>query len=185
MSKEKKENQKVEGEQGIEVGRRGEEKTILAWESESRPFKKRGRDYYSTVLVLAILVGVIFFFIEGLMPVLLVASVVFVVFAVSKAEPRVIKHKITTRGVATEGGKFWWDELVTFWLEEKWGYDLVHILTLRRWPRRVLLVLPKSGEVSKKKAKEVLGSFLPLEKPEETGVDKVVKWLGEKIPLEG
>jgi len=99
--------------------RRGEEETLLEWESLERPYKERGRDFYSTVLVLGILIGIIFFFIEGLMPVLLVASVVFVVFVLSKSKPRKVSHKVTSRGIETEGNKYWWDELLVYWLEEK------------------------------------------------------------------
>lgn len=164
---------------------KGEERILLEWKSIERPFKERGRDFYSTVLVLAVLIGIILFFIEGLMPVLLVASVVFVVFVMSKAQPRVVEHKITTRGIETERNKFWWSELIVFWFEEKWGYDLVHVLTARNWPRQILLVLPESGEIEKEKVKEVLGNYLPLEKPQDSWLDKAVNWLGDKVPLDG
>jgi len=42
-----------------------------------------------------------------------------------------------------------------------------------------------SEEVEKEEVKEVLGRDLPLEKPPESWLDRVVDWLGEKVPLEG
>lgn len=158
----------------------GEEKVLYAWKSVERPFKKWGKEFYSTVIVLAVLVSIIFFFIEGLMPVLVIWAVVFMAWAISKTEPVTREHKITSKGIRTGGTLYRWETMWVYWLEEKWDKKLLRVL-LNKFPGQLVLVYDKNEE---KKIKKAMSRFLRLEKPEATWTDRVVKWFGEKVPLE-
>ena len=160
------------------------EKVLLSWEAEERLVQRKSRDFYSTVMVLAILVAIVFFFIEGIMPVLVVGAIVFVVFALTKTEPDRVKNVITERQIMTGTEKFPWGELINYWIEDKGDRKVLSVLTTRRFPAQLILVLPKDGEVDDKKVRQVVGQYLPWERPEETRLDRMVKWLGEKVPLE-
>ena len=61
-----------------------DDKVLVSWQSMQKPFRERSKDFYSTVLVLAVLVAIVLFFIEGIMPVLVVAAIVFVLFISTK-----------------------------------------------------------------------------------------------------
>lgn len=162
-----------------------EEKELFSWISPERVFKIRTKEFYSTILVLGVLVGIIFFFIEGIMPVLVVAAIVFVVFAISKTPPGMVAHKITSKGVRVAGDLVRWDELVMFWLEEKSKPGVLYFLTVRTFPRQLAMVLPsEETEVSSQKVKQELMKRLPMQQLPPSWVDKAVKWLGEKLPLE-
>ncbi len=160
-----------------------EEKVLIRWMSEERPFKARSREFYSTVLVLAILVAVIFFFIEGLMPVLLIGAIVFMVFAVSRTVPGQSEHVITDRGIYTGGQLYRFEEMRQFWFDSRWGKELVHVL-ISRWPGQLILVLPSDPKVTVGTLKQILGKYLTLEKPADTWLDKTTSWLNKKIPLD-
>ena len=93
-------------ERAIEIEEdEAEEKVLVSWKSLEKPIAKRGKDFYSTVLVLAVLVAIVLFFIEGIMPVLVVAAIVFVVFASSKAQPNMTDHMGTNKGSGQGGRK--------------------------------------------------------------------------------
>lgn len=158
----------------------GEEKVLYSWKSVERPFKKWNKEIYSTVMVFAVLVSIIFFFIEGLMLVFVVWAVVFMAWAISKTEPGIREHKITDKGIRTGGTLYRWEMMLVYWLEEKWDKKLLRVL-LRKFPGQLVLVYDKGEE---KKIREVMSRFLTLEKPEDTWTDRVVKWFGEKMPLE-
>ena len=158
----------------------GEEKVLHAWKSVERPHKKWSKEFYSTVIVLAVLVSIIFFFIEGVMPVLVIWAVVFMAWTMSKTEPELREHKITSKGVRTGGVLYKWEMMLVYWLEEKWDRKLLRVL-LRGFPGQLVLVYDREQE---KKIREVMSNFLTLEKPESTWTDRVVKWFGEKLPLE-
>lgn len=160
-----------------------EEKELLRWRSVERPFKTQSKEFFSTVLVLAVLVGIILFFIEGIMPVLVVAAIVFVIFVLGRTEPVEVEHVITNKGVITGGRKYDWEGMRSFWFSDKWGREVVHLLTRQQITGQIMMVLPEKG-LGREKLKEVLLAYLPLEKPEDSALDKTVKWLGEKLPLD-
>jgi len=162
----------------------GQERELLSWESEERLAIKKSRDFYSTMMVMAILVGIVLFFIEGIMPVLVVAAVAFVGFALINAQPRVVKHQITTKGVVTDSQRLVWEELGDYWIDEYEGRKTLHILTTKRWPPRLAMILPKKDGISENDIKKILSQYLQWEEPVTTRVDKMVDWFNRKVPLE-
>lgn len=158
-----------------------EEQQYMVWKADARVFKKRGKDFYSTVVVLAILISVILYFIEGLMPVLLVWSVVFVIWVTSKTPPNEVTHKITSWGIRTDDELYRYEEMTYFWFEEKWGKQMVRVLLKRFVPGQLMMVIDNDDV---EKVKRLLSQYLVLQKPKATWTDRAVKWLSEKIPLD-
>jgi hypothetical protein len=179
VSNRKKISSKVE-DQGVGEMDMGEEKILYSWKSVERPHKRWGKEFYSTVIVLAVLVSIVFFFIEGVMPVLVIWAVVFMGWAMSKTEPGMVGHEITSRGIRTGGKLYRWEIMRVYWFEDKWDKKLLKVL-LSKFPGQLVLVYGKSEE---KKVREAMGGFLPLEKPEDTWADRAVKWFTKKVPLE-
>lgn len=160
------------------------EKELLRWSSEDRPFKVRSREFYSTVLVLAALVGVIFFFIEGIMPVLLIAAIVFMIFAVSRTQPGMSEHVFTDKGIYTGGQLYHWEIMHQYWFTNKWGKDMLHIL-INRWPGQLIMLLPTNdSRLNIETLKKTIGGRLPLEKPADSWFDKAINWINQKVPLD-
>jgi len=158
-----------------------EEKVLFHWESDSRLFKPRGKDFYSTLVVLAILISIIMFFIEGVVPVFLIWSVVFVIWVLSKTPPAQVAHKITDWGIRTEDELYRFEEMANFWFEQKWNKFILRVLLLRRLPGQLVVIV---HEKDVDKIKELLGKRVILEKPKPTWSDRASKWLSEKVPLE-
>src|SRR5690348_12826115 len=94
-----------------------DDKVLVSWQSMQKPFRERSKDFYSTVLVLAVLVAIVLFFIEGIMPVLVVAAIVFVLFISTKTRPEIGEHSLNTQGVVTGGQKYLWSELFQYWID--------------------------------------------------------------------
>lgn len=158
-----------------------EEMDLLVWRAPERVQKERSKEFFSTVVVLALLVGLIMFFIEGLMPVLVIWAIVFAVWAVSKTPPLEVEHKLTTWGIRSANTLYRYSGMRQAWLEDKDGQRLLRV-ALARFPWQLnLIILPEQ----EKEIKRTLSAMqVPLLKPETTRVDRMVKWLGEKIPLE-
>ncbi len=158
-----------------------DEKVLLTWRSEERLYKTRGREFYSTIIVLAVLVSVILFFIEGIMPALVVWAVVFMIWATSKTPPIETEHQLTSWGIRTSGKLYRYSQMTIFWLEEKWNKTILRVLLLS-FPGQLLLLVNKEDEV---KIKKILSdNQVIMQKPEPSRMDNLVKWFGEKIPLE-
>lgn len=158
-----------------------DESVLLAWRSPERLFKARSREFYSTIVVLAFLLSVIMFFIEGVMPVLVIWAFVFVVYATTKTPPSEANHELTSWGIRTGGKLYRFNQMVVFWVEEKWGKSILRVI-LSNFPGQLVLIFNKEDEGLFKKT--LADKQVTMQKPEPSATDKAVKWLSEKIPLE-
>ena len=156
------------------------EKTLIEWESYERPHKVWTKEFYSSVIVIAFLVSVILFFIEGVMPVFVVWALVFMMWAMNRTEPLKTKNTMTTWGLRSVNKFYDYQIMSNFWLETKWGTRLLRI-NLFESPWHVVFVISKEIE---EKLKNDMSKVVPFMEPEPTAMDKFTKWLGEKVPLE-
>ncbi len=152
----------------------------MEWESYERPHKVWTKEFYSSVIVIAFLVSVILFFIEGVMPVFVVWALVFMMWAMNRTEPLKTKNTMTTWGLRSVNKFYDYQKMSNFWLETKWGTRLLRI-NLFESPWHVVFVISKEIE---EKLKSDMSKVVPFMEPEPTAMDKFTKWLGEKVPLE-
>ena len=153
---------------------------VFEWKAMDRPHKQWSKDFYSTVIVLAFLVSVIMFFIEGFLPVLVVWAAVFAMWQMNKVQPKEEEYAITVWGIRTKERTYRWEEMNTFWFEDKWGSRLLRVLT-SRVPWQLIVVIKKEDE---EQIKKIMIENVAYEVPKQTWIDKMVKWFGEKMPLE-
>jgi len=157
-----------------------EEKLLLEWDAYERPQKKWSKEFYSSVIVMAILASIIFYFIEGLMPVLVIWAMVFMLWAMSRTEPRIEKYALTSWGLRTTERTYRYESMATFWFETKWGGRLLRInLAGAPWHIVIVIDAAKEAQIRKFMIEKVI-----YQEPQVTWIDRLVKWLGDKIPLE-
>lgn len=156
------------------------EEVVIEWESLSRPFKKRGRQYYTTGVVIMVLISMILFFAQQFLPIAVVIAVGFLAYVLSVVPPGMIKHSFTTYGIRMEDQLYYWDELGRFWFSEKYGQRILHVET-NRFPWRLTILL---GELTEAEVTEILSEVLIKQKPEQTAFERASEWLQAKIPLD-
>lgn len=160
--------------------RNNEETILFEWESYERPQKKWSKEFYSSVIVMAFLASIILYFIEGIMPVLVIWAMVFMLWAMSRTEPRLEKYAISSWGLKTKERTYRFEEMTNFWFETKWGGRLMRI-NLARIPWHIVIVINSESE---DKIRKLMLQYIPYEEPAVTWIDRLVKWLGDKVPLE-
>lgn len=156
------------------------EETILEWKAPSRPFKKRNRQFYTTVAIITGLISLILFFAGQFLPIAVVIAVAFLAYVLSSVPPEEVTNKITTWGIHTEEKLYYWEEMGRFWLDEKFGQRLLHV-EIARFPGRLTVLLANQNEAD---LTQLLSEVLLNEKPKDTFYDKAAKWLQDKIPLD-
>lgn len=157
-----------------------EEEILFEWNSYERPRKKWSKEFYSSVIVMAFLASIILYFIEGVMPVLVIWAMVFMLWAMGRTEPRIEKYAISTWGLKTKERNYRFEEMNNFWFESKWGGRLMHI-NLVRVPWHIVIVINSETEDVIRK---LMLQAVVYQEPPVTSIDRLVKWLGDKIPLE-
>ena len=156
-------------------------KTLLDWEAPERPFKKREREFYTTVGSIIFLVCVILLFIKEFLLIMVLIALAFFVYVLSTVKPQPTKHVITNFGIETMGKKFSWDVLGTFWFDQKWDDEILYIENYMGFPTRLMLLL---GDQKKETIQKILEQYLIHERPEKTQIERAGEWLQKKVPLE-
>ncbi|MCL4440713.1 MAG: hypothetical protein M1609_09035 [Firmicutes bacterium] len=158
-----------------------QEETILTWKAPSRPYQKKQTQALTVPMIIAALVGLVLLVAGEWMIIAVVAALVFAYYAWTMVPPEQVDYAITTRGVRARDRVYEWKDLRRWWLEEKWGQELLVLEAPVEIMGRVVMPL---GEVSEEKIEKVMEKLLLKERPAETVLDRAGKWLGEKFPLE-
>lgn len=157
-------------------------KTLLSWTAPGRPFVPRGRQFYMTALLIALLIEVILFLFSEYLFMAVVASLVFVGFAFSLVPPRNFHYKISTEGVTVEDHFYLWNELYDFYFKRIEGRDILHIRTESFFPGELIISL---GEIHRDQIKHAMLPFLPFrETVKPTFSERGGDWLYKNFPLE-
>ncbi len=156
-------------------------KQLLAWKAPSRPFKKKDREYFTTIAAIVFLLVVILFFLKEWILIGVIVSLMFLTYALGTVAPGNEDYKITTRGVVVGERLYPWNQLTQFWFEDQAGIKVLSIATILNFPGQLHFVL---GEMEQTKVKQVVEKYLIFDKPKPTAVDKATEWLKKKFPLE-
>src|SRR3989344_3851621 len=159
-------------------GKQEAEKTLVEWTAPARPFKRRDRDFYITVVAIAGIFGLILFLVEGFLPVILIISLVFLFYVLSTVEPDKISYTITTRGIKIAARRTDWGVMGRFWFTKRFDSQLLVIETAV-FPGRLEVEVDPNQKTQIQKAVE---KYLTHEEDPASGLDRVANWLGSRLP---
>ncbi|MGD8744310.1 MAG: hypothetical protein PVJ52_01810, partial [Candidatus Woesebacteria bacterium] len=138
--KERKKERKEEEKAHPVYVKREPEETLIEWTAPARPFKRRNREFWVTVIAIVAVSGLVLFLIEGVMPVILIISLVFLFYILTTVEPDKIKYAITSRGVKIADKRTNWNLINRFWFGRRFESRLLVFETLSL-PGRLELVV--------------------------------------------
>ncbi len=157
-------------------------RTLISWTAPARPFRKKDRSYYTTVVILIVLVSLIAFLAGEKMLIGALFALGFLVYILNYIPPDDVEYKISTQGVTIKDHFYHWAELDSFWFSQKDGFKVLNILTQIRFPGVLMLVL---GEASEEEVKKVCARYLPYhEIAPRSLMDKWSEGLQKHFPLE-
>jgi len=154
------------------------ERDLVTWTAPARPFKRRDREFYVTIIAIAGVVGLILFLVEGFMPVILIVSLVFLFYVMSTVEPEDVEYKITSRGIKVAGRRTDWEMLVRYWFSRRFDNELLIVESLRLPGRIEFVVKPEVKEEIKK----ALSRYLNEEEAPPSYLDRAANWFAAKLP---
>lgn len=160
------------------VVRREPERELVVWSAPARPFKRKDRQFYTTVFAIVGLVALILFLAEGIMPVILLISLVFLYYVMNTVQPETVDYKITTRGVYLAKKVTEWNLLSRFWFSKRADSELLNIETFT-FPGRMELVIPLE---KKEEIKKAISSYLLEGEANSSALDKATDWFAKKLP---
>lgn len=156
-------------------------KVYLAWQVPSRPFKKRNREFFSTIGAIVLLLVIILVFFKEWLLIAVIIAMAFTAYILATVPPGQIKHQITNRGITTANKNYFYKDLTRFWIGEKLNQKVLYVETSLGFPKRLMFLL---GQENQDQIKKLLTQYLPQEEPEKTWIDNAGIWLSQKFPLE-
>lgn len=157
-----------------------QEELIVDWVAPSRPYKKRSRQFFSTMWAIALLVAVILIFANQIIFAMVVGALAFMAHLLFKIPPGNIYYAVTTFGIRIGEELYFWEELNHFWFDTKYGQRVLMIDTVRFPHRLTLVIYPEDEEILRK----LLATVLPEFRPKPTLYEKWATWLEKTFPLE-
>ena len=157
------------------------EEVLLSWEAPERPFKKRDREYYTTIGVIVFLVSIILFFAGQFLPIAVVVSFAFLSYVLASVPPDNTLHKVTNKGIRSGGKVYTWSNLGRFWFTTRFQQHILNIEHNHAVFTKLIILL---GDQDKEELARVLELYLVNETPALTWWDTSAMWLQKKFPLE-
>jgi len=176
MAAQDTENQEKQNNELIRV------KTILSWDAPGRPFSKKSRQYYTTSLLIMLLIEVVLFLFSQYLLMAVVISLVFLAFALASVPPANFHYRISSEGITVEDHFFLWQELYDFYFKRREGTDVCHVRTHALIPGELTLTL---GAIDREHLKQALLPYLPFrEYVKPSFMERSGDWLARSFPLE-
>lgn len=157
-------------------------KTLLSWTGPGRPFRKRGRQFFLTAILLTLLVEILLFLFSQYLLMLVVLSLLFLSFVLATVAPRDFHYRISSEGITIEDHSYLWIELYDFYFKQRENTDILHVRTKAFIPGELTLTL---GDLNRDHIKSILLPYLPYrETVRQTFMEKSGDWLAKNFPLE-
>lgn len=157
-------------------------KTYLSWTAPGRPFRKKGREFFLSILLITFLIEVILFLFSQYQLMLTVAALTFLSWVLSSVAPRDFHYRVSSEGIKVEDIFYIWSELYDFYFKKINGVDTLIIRTQALIPGELSISL---GTINRDHMRKVLVHFLPYrEVVKATFMEKSADWLSRTFPLE-
>jgi len=154
------------------------EKELFSWRAPARAFKRRDKRFWVTVGAIASLFGLILFLAEGVMPVILIISLIFLFYVLSTVEPEPIQYSITNRGAKIAGKRTDWAVLTRFWFTKRHDSEIL-VFEMTVIPGRLEFVInPKDKE----RIKSLCTNYLKEEEIPASNIDRMTNWFSRFLP---
>jgi len=180
----KKKKRATEPEQArFDRGELGPRKVILAWEDlpKTTPTAIDPR-YKKTLMITGGLVAFLFFLMQEFLLIIVIASIYFFSYVVSKNPLDKFKYEISTHGISVNGRLYYWDEMLRFFFSSHYGEEHLAVDLKEGLSSRLIIAFKPSD---KDKIIEALNKYLSyLEEEPLTFLDKAYTYVVDKFDLE-
>ena len=157
-------------------------KTLISWSAPGRPFRKKGREFFLTSLLVVFLIEVILFIFSEYLLMFVVGTLYFFSFAMATVPPQNFHYRISTQGIKVEDHFFIWEELYDFYFKKFDGVEILIVRAKSLLPGELKISL---GDVPSDHIRRVLIGYLPYREVVKLSfMDKSGDWLAKTFPLE-
>ncbi|MCL4375135.1 hypothetical protein M1523_04735 [Patescibacteria group bacterium] len=154
---------------------------IFAWKAPLRAYKKRSRSILRFYIAVSLLLSLIVFFFGDKILIIPIVTVFFLFYVLTITPPPEVENKITTFGIDSAGVTIRWELLSHFYYTNKFGFDILTVVTHAPYFYHAFFVVPDQD--LKQKITQILSQHLMYqEKPQRSFTDKAIDWFSNLLP---
>lgn len=160
-----------------------ETQTLYSWKAPMRAYKKQGKRVLRFFLAVALLLSVIIIFFSDPIILLPLWAVLFLFYVITITPPPIIENKITKFGLESAGVALRWDTLDHFYFTQRWGFEILTIVSKPPYSLHAFFVIPDS--IVKQRVATLMGEhILFVAHPRRTVTDRLIDMLSKLVPDE-
>jgi len=156
---------------------------VFSWRAPLRPYKKRSALILRFYIALSLILSLIVFFFGDKILLLPIWAILFLFYTLTITPPPEVENKITTFGIESAGVVAYWENLLYFYFDHRFGFDTLTIISQPPFFYRLYLTLPNK-EVKEKIFKILIQHLIFQEKPHKTITDKIADFFLKLLPEE-
>lgn len=154
---------------------------LLVWKAPLRPYKKSGKKVLRFFIAVALLLSIIVYFFGDNILLIPIWAVLFLFYTLTITPPPVVENKITRFGLEVAGITLRWETLSYFYFTNRFGYDVLTVVTVPPYSLQSYMVIPNAQ--IKQKVATILAEHLMYEdNPRRTLTDRLIEMLAHLIP---
>jgi hypothetical protein len=158
-----------------------ESQSLIFWKAPMRPFKKKGKRMLQFFLAVTFLLSVIVYFAGDPVILLPMWAAIFLFYALTITPPPIVENRITKFGVENGSLSLKWEALDHFYFVNRWGFDILCIVTKAPYYYHSYLIIP--DQLLKRKIATVLSDHLEFRAhPSRSISDRLVDLLSYIVP---
>ena len=100
-------------------------KTLVSWSAPGRPYRKKGKEFYLSGLMIVFLINIILFIFKEYMAMTVVVTLYFFATALASVPPQNFHYRISNQGIKVEDHFYIWDELYDFYFKKIDGNEIL------------------------------------------------------------
>lgn len=156
---------------------------VYSWQAPLRPYMKRSKKIMRFYLALTLLISLIVFFFGDRILLLPLWTLLFIFYVFTVTPPTEVTHRISQFGVEITGTTLRWEDLDHFYFFQRFGYDVLVLVTHPPFPYYSYLVIP-NAETKNKVFSLISEHIIYQEEHRNSFTDKVIDWFTKLIPNE-
>lgn len=137
-----------------------QEKTLLIWEGPERPFKHRDRKYYTSMISIALVLGLFLFFAGHFMLIIVLFAILFASYALYSVPPKNIPYVLSDVGVSVAETKYLWGDFLGYSVSKNLDQTIINLELKQNKLMRLVYLIPNKLETLDE-AQKIVVKYVP------------------------
>ena len=158
-----------------------QEKPLFEWRAPSKIDRKRTKSEQTQIMLIVLFCVLVTVLLGEILVAVMFAVLAALYFIVMTSKPLYLDCLITTLGVKVGEKYYFWSDMSQFWFENRGESRVMYLRVVYPNLQKIRLIIHKPDE---EEIQTKMGMYLLYKKPQQTSTEKLIKAVGDKLPID-